>query len=132
MVPDTPTSQRFFVRRVVAACLAVVAVYGGAKIVGAVTDNTSTTASSSTTHRTAQSVAPLATIPRVVSGNVYEHIRTVRPDVAGDRAMIYVPSGLANVVSMIDPATKKVVGSFGTGRASTPQHIVPSYDLKTL
>jgi YVTN family beta-propeller protein len=52
------------------------------------------------------------------------------PRVAKDRPMVYVPNGLSNTVTMIDPATKKVVGTFEAQRE--PQHIVPSYDLRTL
>lgn len=63
---------------------------------------------------------------------VYAHDTTVRPDIAGDLPRVYVPSGGADRVEVIDPATKKIVSGFSTGRGSTPQHIVPSYDLKTL
>ncbi len=43
---------------------------------------------------------------------------------------VYVPDGRSNRVSVIDPKTFKVVSSFPVG--AMPQHIVPSYDLKTL
>ena len=35
-------------------------------------------------------------------------------------------------MTFIDPTTKAIVGHFSTGPGSTPQHIVPSFDLKTL
>jgi len=43
---------------------------------------------------------------------------------------IYVPNSGSNTVDEIDPATKKVVAHFAVG--ALPQHVVPSYDLKTL
>jgi DNA-binding beta-propeller fold protein YncE len=50
--------------------------------------------------------------------------------VAGFRPLIYVPNSLSNTVDEIDPRTYKVVRHFGVG--TLPQHVVPSYDLKTL
>ncbi|HEX6394754.1 MAG TPA: cytochrome D1 domain-containing protein [Acidimicrobiales bacterium] len=50
--------------------------------------------------------------------------------VAGDVPMIYVPNGLSNTVTEIDPSTYKVVRTFAVG--ALPQHVVPSWDLKTL
>jgi len=44
--------------------------------------------------------------------------------------LIYVPNGLSNTVSEIDPATYKVVRTFQVG--ALPQHVVPSWDLSTL
>jgi YVTN family beta-propeller protein len=46
------------------------------------------------------------------------------------RSLIYVPNGLSNTVDEIDPATYRVVREFGVG--ALPQHVVPSWDLKTL
>jgi YVTN family beta-propeller protein len=43
---------------------------------------------------------------------------------------VYVPNGGAASVSVIDPATYKVVGTFPTG--AVPQHVVPAYDLSVL
>jgi YVTN family beta-propeller protein len=43
---------------------------------------------------------------------------------------VYVPNGLADTVQVIDPATFRVIGTYPTG--SEPQHVVPSWDLKTL
>jgi YVTN family beta-propeller protein len=45
-------------------------------------------------------------------------------------ARVYVPNSKSNSVSVIDPATLKVIDRFPVGRL--PQHITPSYDLKTL
>jgi len=52
------------------------------------------------------------------------------PAVAGALSRIYVPNHTSNDVSVIDPATMKVVDRFKVG--VNPQHVVPSWDLKTL
>ena len=49
---------------------------------------------------------------------------------AGALPRVYVPNRGANTVSVIDPATLKVVDTFKVG--INPQHVVPSWDLKTL
>jgi len=41
-----------------------------------------------------------------------------------------VPNGLSNTVSVIDPKTRRVIATVATARE--PQHIVPSWDLRTL
>jgi DNA-binding beta-propeller fold protein YncE len=61
---------------------------------------------------------------------VYTHTKTLRADVATDLDRVYVPSGISNVVTIIEPRTRKIVGSFTSD--GTPQHIVPSYDMRTL
>lgn len=43
---------------------------------------------------------------------------------------VYVPNTVSNTVDVIDPATYKVIDQFKVGRL--PQHVTPSYDLKTL
>jgi len=50
--------------------------------------------------------------------------------VAGALARVYVPNRAENTVSVIDPATLKVLGKFKVG--TNPQHIVPAWNLKTL
>ena len=52
------------------------------------------------------------------------------PAVAGALERIYVPHVQSNDVYVIDPATFKVVDRFNVGL--NPQHVVPSWDLKTL
>lgn len=47
-----------------------------------------------------------------------------------DKSRIYVPNTLSNDVWVIDPATYRVVDKFAGG--PEPQHVVPSYDLRTL
>jgi YVTN family beta-propeller protein len=48
----------------------------------------------------------------------------------GAKPQVYVPDSLSDRVDVIDPATYRVVRSFPVGRE--PQHVVPSWDLKTL
>ena len=48
----------------------------------------------------------------------------------GAPTRVYVPNRQDNTVSVIDPATMQVVDTFPVG--INPQHIVPSWDLKTL
>jgi YVTN family beta-propeller protein len=43
---------------------------------------------------------------------------------------VYVPNTLSNTVTVIDPATYKVIDTVPVG--DEPQHVVPSWDLKTL
>jgi YVTN family beta-propeller protein len=43
---------------------------------------------------------------------------------------VYVPNGRSNSVTVIDPATYKVIGQFRVG--ALPQHVTPSYDMKSL
>jgi YVTN family beta-propeller protein len=52
------------------------------------------------------------------------------PVVAHDPSLVYVPNSESNTVSVIDPKTYKVIHQYPVG--ANPQHVVPSYDLKTL
>lgn len=52
------------------------------------------------------------------------------PVVKGIPSRVYVPNTLSNTVSVIDPKTYKVIRTLQVG--SQPQHVVPSWDLKTL
>ena len=55
---------------------------------------------------------------------------TLAPFLATLPQRVYVPNGQSDTVSVIDPATHKVVKTFKTSKE--PQHIVPSYDLRIL
>ncbi len=70
--------------------------------------------------------------PVVDAANLYSETRPDRlsPAVAQALPRVYVPNLKSNDVYVIDPATLKVVDRFRVG--INPQHIVPSYDLKTL
>jgi YVTN family beta-propeller protein len=52
------------------------------------------------------------------------------PAVAGVPSRIYVPNSVSNTVDVIDPATFKIIDHFAV--PERPQHVVPSWDLKTL
>jgi len=52
------------------------------------------------------------------------------PAVQGDLERVYVPNLRSNDVYVIDPNELKVIGRFKVGIG--PQHIVPSWDLRTL
>ena len=52
------------------------------------------------------------------------------PAVTGDLYRVYVPNSGSDTVTVIDPVRYKVVGTFRVGHQ--PQHVVPSYDLRTL
>ncbi|WP_329207194.1 YncE family protein [Streptomyces sp. NBC_00683] len=52
------------------------------------------------------------------------------PAVKGFPSRVYVPNTNSNTVSVIDPATYKVIETIPVG--AQPQHVVPSWDLKTL
>ena len=81
-------------------------------------------------------VAPVTTVPGmppvVDASNLYSETVSGRmsPAVAGALERVYVPNHAANTVSVIDPATLKVVATFPVG--VNPQHVVPSWDLRTL
>ncbi len=50
--------------------------------------------------------------------------------VKNDPPRIYVPNSASNSVTVIDPATYRVIDEFRVGRL--PQHVTPSFDLRTL
>jgi YVTN family beta-propeller protein len=52
------------------------------------------------------------------------------PVVKGFPSRVYVPNTGSDTVSVIDPATYKVIRTIPVGHQ--PQHVVPSWDLKTL
>jgi YVTN family beta-propeller protein len=84
----------------------------------------------------AQGARPVETVPGMPPvpdpTNLYSETRAdkMSPAVAGALPRIYVPNRQGNDVTVIDPATMKVVDRFAVG--INPQHVVPSWDLKTL
>jgi DNA-binding beta-propeller fold protein YncE len=52
------------------------------------------------------------------------------PVVRHDPARVYVPNSKSDTVDVISQRTGKIVGHFATG--GLPQHVTPSWDLKTL
>ena len=80
--------------------------------------------------------AAVATVPGMPPvpdrDNLYSETATgkMSPAVAGALERVYVPNRTSRTVSVIDPATMKVVDTLKVG--IDPQHVVPSWDLKTL
>ena len=82
---------------------------------------------------TAPAVVTVPGMPPVVNpANLYSETTAdkLSPMVAGDLSRVYVPNRISGDVTVIDPATFKVVDTFKVG--INPQHVVPSWDLKTL
>jgi YVTN family beta-propeller protein len=57
-------------------------------------------------------------------------VNELAPEAALARPLVYVPNSRGASVTEIDPKTYQIVRTFPTGKI--PQHVVPSYDLKTL
>jgi YVTN family beta-propeller protein len=76
--------------------------------------------------------APQPTAAVAESTNIYRETAAgkLRPDVAAAPPRVYVPNRRSNDVSVIDPETMRVIDRFKVGW--NPQHVVPSWDLKTL
>ncbi len=86
--------------------------------------------------------APPAQAPRTVAvalpgmppvpdaGNLYSETGKFSEAVKGDLERIYVPNLRSSDVYVVDPQALKVVDRFKVGIG--PQHIVPSWDLRTL
>jgi YVTN family beta-propeller protein len=70
--------------------------------------------------------------PVVDPANLYSEARAgkLSAAVTGALPRVYVPNVKSNDVYVIDPATFTVVDRFAVG--VNPQHVVPSYDLRTL
>ena len=68
----------------------------------------------------------------VSTKNVYaaDSANALSPVVRQDRPLVYVPNSQSNTVDEIDQRTFKVVRHFAVGEL--PQHVTPSWDLKTL
>ena len=64
--------------------------------------------------------------------NVYGHAgpNALNAEASRARSLVYVPNSVSNTVDVIDPRTYKVIDHFAVG--ALPQHVTPSWDLKTL
>lgn len=72
-------------------------------------------------------------MPPVIDPNdIYSetHVGKFSPAVKNFADLVYVPNSDSNSVDVIDPRTYRIVNHFKVRRQ--PQHVVPSYDLKTL
>jgi DNA-binding beta-propeller fold protein YncE len=87
-------------------------------------------------HAHSSARVPAATAPRVPRAprrvDVYAADRPglLSPVVAHDPALVYVPNSQSNSVYVLSQRTGKVIRRFATG--ALPQHVTPSWDLKTL
>ncbi len=84
----------------------------------------------------APTTPPVATVPGMPmvpnAENLYSETTSAHLSDTARAALprVYVPNVVSNDVYVIDPATLKVVDRFKVG--VNPQHVVPSWDLKTL
>jgi len=77
--------------------------------------------------------APLPGMPPVLDPHdIYAADRAgdLSPTVKDYPSRVYVPNSGSNTVDVIDPTTYKIINHFKVGLQ--PQHVTPSYDLKTL
>jgi YVTN family beta-propeller protein len=81
----------------------------------------------------ARAIQTIPGMPPVIDpNNLYSETRSdnLSAAVAKHLHRVYVPNRASNDVWVIDPATLKVIDKFQVG--IHPQHVVPSWDLKTL
>lgn len=97
--------------------------------------------SSSTPASAPTSLAPGAAAPAVAAAaipapldpnDLYAADRPgmLSPEARAAKSLVYVPNSEAGTVSVVDPATYKVLRTVKTGKL--PQHVTPAYDEKTL
>jgi YVTN family beta-propeller protein len=87
-------------------------------------ESTSTTAPPVVTTTTrAPALAPLNLYAETVAGKLSPTVSDIPP-------RVYVPNSDENSVSVIDPATFKVIDKFRTD--AMPHHVTPSWDMQTL
>lgn len=76
---------------------------------------------------------PLPGMPSVIDpANIYSEAGAgkLSEAVKGHPERVYVPNAGSSTVTVIEAKSFKVIGSFRVGKE--PQHVVPSYDLRTL
>jgi YVTN family beta-propeller protein len=76
---------------------------------------------------------PLPGMPPVADpSNIYADAGPdmLSPAVRGVPYRVYVPNSGGSTVTVIDPATSRVITTYQSGL--NPQHVVPAYDLRTL
>ena len=90
------------------------------------------TSTSTSPSRTAISIAAGGAITAPDGLPVYAHTRPgdLSQVARTARQLVYVPDQMAGRVDIIDPHTYRVIGHFPV--AASPEHVVPSYDLRTL
>jgi YVTN family beta-propeller protein len=96
-------------------------------------DGSTATTPTTTPPTTPKKIDTIPGMPPVPDpSNLYSETKTdnFAPATKGALTRVYVPNRAGNTVSVIDPATMKVVDTFDVGL--NPQHVVPSNDLTTL
>lgn len=119
--------MRFMLSKLLTLCFFVVVIDPSLSYGESPADRTSSPTSS------ALSDDPLPGMPPVPDPNdIYSETRPDKfnPVVQGFPSRLYVPNSLSDTVDIIDPETYRIIESFPAGEE--PQHVVPSYDLKTL
>jgi YVTN family beta-propeller protein len=91
---------------------------------------TTTPATATPTTPAAVTTGPAVTPTGPVDVYAHDLAGMLSPVVAGMPDRVYVPNSVSNTVDVIDPVTFAIVGHFPVGRL--PQHVTPSWDLKTL
>jgi YVTN family beta-propeller protein len=84
-------------------------------------------------HEALSADAPLPGMPPVLDpNNIYaaDAVGNLSAAVRNFPTRVYVPNSESDSVDVIDPATYKIIDHFAVG--AQPQHIAPSWDLKTL
>ena len=76
-------------------------------------------------HKAARRTAPL-----VLNVYAYDNATDLSPAARNAPPRVYVPNSASNTVDVIDQRTFKIVAHYRVGLL--PQHVTPSYDLKTL
>ncbi len=129
---DMATRRAHVGRRTVGVLAAATSV----ALLGACGGGGSTSSGTSGTSATSAPTPAVQTVPGmppvVNPSNLYSEAgaNMLSAAVSGDLTRVYVPNLESNSVSVIDPATQKVIDTFPVG--SNPQHVVPSFDLQTL
>jgi DNA-binding beta-propeller fold protein YncE len=120
-----------------AVALAAVAGCGGSSGTGGATSaqkaNDATTSAATTARQTTRASPRPGRIPPLLERHdVYAAGRPglLAPQARHAPARVYVPNSQSNTVDVISQKTGKIVDHFATG--ALPQHIVPSWDLRTL
>lgn len=127
-----PLSRRNPGLRVACATLAAVAVLSASACSltsgdRSAADQASGSSSGATSGTPSTSGTPTPTTTQVYAGTGLDMLS---PTAKKAKPMVYVPNSQQDTVQLIDPATYKVVRTFRVSRE--PQHVVPSWDLKTL
>jgi DNA-binding beta-propeller fold protein YncE len=108
------------------ACFVLVACGGSSHHVTATTTSkvqTSGSRSDGSSHHRADAHGPVNIYSADAAGDL-------SPVVRQDPALVYVPNSVSDTVDEISQRTFKIVRQFSTG--ALPQHVTPSYDLRTL